>query len=289
MTYRSVVISSGHGKHVRGASGILDEVDEARRTVNLIAELLINNGIQVKVFHDDTSKSQNENLNTIVNYHNSQNRELDISVHFNAYEQVSKPMGTEVLYVSQHTLAAQLSSAIASVGFINRGAKKRTDLFFLNGTNKPAVLLEICFVDSEADAYIYDEQFDTICAAISSVIGGDGIYEPSPPQLETGFHEIGKASFFGGPDDEGVSAGEGLAFIDEIDDAPQLFLPFQPDGTTGLARRLNPYVHYVACQKSAIISETSEEGDKLEDRCTSWYARRARALLRISARLARTA
>ena len=45
-----------------------------------------------------------------------------------------------------------------------------------------------------------------------------------------------------------MSESEGLAFIDSIEDAPQLFLPFQPEGTTGLARRLNPYVHYVACR-----------------------------------------
>jgi hypothetical protein len=33
MSYGRVVISSGHGLHVRGASGVLDEVDEARRVV----------------------------------------------------------------------------------------------------------------------------------------------------------------------------------------------------------------------------------------------------------------
>ena len=26
------------------------------------------------------------------------------------------------------------------------------------------------------------------------------------------------------------------------------FYPYQPDGTTGLARRLNPQVHYLACR-----------------------------------------
>ena len=29
MAYDRIVISSGHGKYVRGASGIIDEVDEA--------------------------------------------------------------------------------------------------------------------------------------------------------------------------------------------------------------------------------------------------------------------
>jgi len=187
MPYKNIVISSGHGKYVRGASGILDEVDEARRVVEQVATNLALRGVGVKVFHDDVSKSQNENLNTIVNYHNAQTRDLDISVHFNAYEQVSKPMGTEVLYVTQGSLAAQMSSAIASVGFINRGGKKRTDLFFLNNTEMPAILLEVCFVDSEEDANIYREQFDNICRAIADLLGGteDGeVTPPTPPVTE---------------------------------------------------------------------------------------------------------
>jgi hypothetical protein len=56
----------------------------------------------------------------------------------------------------------------------------------------------------------------------------------------------GKVSHFGGPEDLGVSPTEGLAFIYEVDDAPHLFLDEQPSGTTGLARRLNPLVPYIA-------------------------------------------
>src|SRR5262245_18378767 len=58
----------------------------------------------------------------------------------------------------------------------------------------------------------------------------------------------GRCSWFGGPDDEGVSPSEGLAFIYEYDQAPYLFLDQQPPGTTGLARRLNPDVFYIACR-----------------------------------------
>lgn len=64
----------------------------------------------------------------------------------------------------------------------------------------------------------------------------------------TVFLAQGRASTFGGPNDEGVAPDEGLAFIYEIEDQPFLFLPMQPPGTTGLARRLNPFVHYVACR-----------------------------------------
>lgn len=241
-----VVISSGHGLYVRGACGILDEVDEARRVVNRVAEELQSRGADVWVFHDNTSKSQSENLNTIVNAHNAQDRDVDISVHFNAYEQVEKPMGCEVLYVTQEALAAEMSAAIASCGFINRGAKRRTDLFFLNSTDKPAILLEVCFVDSEADAKLYEAKFYEICTAIADELGGEpleGIAEAPPA-----FTARGKCSSFGGPDDDGVSPSEGLAFISEVEQAPHLFLPYQPEGTTGLARRLNPHIHYVACR-----------------------------------------
>jgi hypothetical protein len=58
----------------------------------------------------------------------------------------------------------------------------------------------------------------------------------------------GTCSSFGGPDDEGVSPDEGLAFFYELDDAPHLFLDEQPEGTTGLARRLDPQLYYVACR-----------------------------------------
>ena len=88
-----VVISSGHGKYIRGASGYLDEVDEARRVVNEVATILKSMGNSAVTFHDDISKSQSENLNRITSFHNSQVRDLDVSVHFNAYQTTSKPMG----------------------------------------------------------------------------------------------------------------------------------------------------------------------------------------------------
>ena len=104
-TYKTFAISSGHGKYIRGASGYLDEVNEARRVVDRVAELLRGAGVAVKTFHDDVSHSQSENLNRITNWHNSQSRELDVSVHFNAYQTTSKPMGTECLYVTQEELS----------------------------------------------------------------------------------------------------------------------------------------------------------------------------------------
>jgi N-acetylmuramoyl-L-alanine amidase len=81
-------------------------------------------------------------------------------------------MGTECLYISQHSLSDEIAHALSACGFINRGAKKRTDLYFLNQTEMPSILIEVCFVDSTADANIYDTKFDEICEAIATVLGG---------------------------------------------------------------------------------------------------------------------
>ena len=244
MSYKSVVISSGHGSIVRGASGVIDEVDEARKVTEEIAKQLRERGGHVKTFHDDTSTSQSQNLETIVAFHNKQDRQLDICVHFNAYVETSNPMGCEVLFVSQEDLAAKISHEMSvAARFINRGAKLRNDLYFLNKTNKPSILLEVCFCDSEKDAELYGRYFTEICSAIADVL------IPAEEAEEPGTLKVsGKVSHFGGPADMGVSPSEGLAFIYKVQDAPHLFLPFQPKGTTGLARRLNPEVFYVACR-----------------------------------------
>ena len=63
------------------------------------------------------------------------------------------------------------------------------------------------------------------------------------------FQITGKCSTFGGPKDTGVAADEDLALYERKDltgAPPGLFLPQQPAGTTGTARRLNPQACYCA-------------------------------------------
>jgi N-acetylmuramoyl-L-alanine amidase len=180
-----VVISSGHGKYIRGASGILDEVDEARRVVEKVADYLRKLKVGVITFHDDKSQTQDENLHTIVDFHNAQDRALDVSVHFNAYEPTSKPMGTECLFVTQDALADDVSLAISDAsGLINRGPKHRSDLFFLNNTDMPSILIEVCFVDSDEDADLYRENFDWIARAIAEQVDRFVTDEDEPDKEE---------------------------------------------------------------------------------------------------------
>ena len=266
-----IVISSGHGKYIRGASGILDEVNEARRVVDRVADLLRNLDVEVKTFHDDISTTQDENLVRIVDYHNSQTRDLDVSVHFNAYEPTTKPMGVEVLYATQEALAENLSGEMADALYLpNRGGKYRSDLYFLNNTEAPAILIETCFVDSNADAYSYRDNFDDLCRTIAGTLAGgpdlpDIPEPPDQPERPTGVLVSleGKCSHFGGPEDQGVSPDEGLAFIYNASDAPHLFLPEQPPNTTGLARRLDPNIFYLACRWDYTVTPKEMLGDQM--------------------------
>jgi N-acetylmuramoyl-L-alanine amidase len=261
-----VVISSGHGKYIRGASGYIDEVDEARLVVEEAATALRAMGVQVTTYHDDVSDDQSENLDRIVDFHNAQgSHDLDVSIHFNSTGEGMRqdPIGCEVFYTSDDGMeyADEVVDRIcAASGLKNRGPKESNSLAFLNNTNETAILVEVCFVDSRADCNIYEDKFEAICGAIAAGIAGrDSVPGPVPPERPERpegpeppegalFVATGTCSWFGGPNDDGVSSSEGLAFIYEFEEAPYLFLEDQPPGTSGLARRLDPGVFYIACR-----------------------------------------
>lgn len=166
-----ITISPGHWLPGTGACDLIDEVTEARKVVNRVVEILRSNGITVNHVEDNTSKNQQQNLNYLVTQHNKTNRKLDVSVHFNSASRTDKGLGVEVLYYDQKELAAKVSKAISDVsGLINRGAKERKELAFLRNTNKPAILIEVCFVNSTVDVAIYRRDFEKICQVIAKCL-----------------------------------------------------------------------------------------------------------------------
>lgn len=166
-----ITISPGHWLPGTGARDLIDEVTEARKVVNRVVEILRNSGITVNHVEDNTSKNQQQNLNYLVTQHNKTNRKLDVSVHFNSASRTDRGLGVEVLYYDQKELAAKVSKAISDVsGLINRGAKERKELAFLRNTNKPAILIEVCFVNSTVDVAIYRRDFEKICQAIAECL-----------------------------------------------------------------------------------------------------------------------
>lgn len=176
-----IVISSGHGKYVQGANGILNEVTEARKIVPQVVNYLRQLGVEVVEYHDDTSKNQTDNVNGIVAFHNQHSRDLDVSVHLNSAGYTDQPRGVEVLYWDAANLAARIAERIASAsGLRNRGAKQRQDLGFLKRTTRQAILIEVCFVDSTVDVSLYQTNFNNICKAIAEGITDRSLAESQP-------------------------------------------------------------------------------------------------------------
>ena len=172
MSYSQINISSGHSINCQGASDIINEVTEARKVVDRIYEMCKAIGIEVYKFHD-TSSSSSQNLANIANWHNQFKDGIDVSIHFNCYQHTSNSMGTEVCYYSQAQLANQVSLAISKAsGLKNRGGKERKGLYVLRHTNKPMILIEICFLDSSFDVQKYQETFENICSAIIEALTG---------------------------------------------------------------------------------------------------------------------
>ena len=181
-----IAISSGHGLHVRGASSLIDEVDEARRVVNRLNEIMPS----ATVFHDDTSRTQAENVNALVNWHNSQNRDLDVQVHLNAIDGIQDAgIGVETLYregnADMREMASRISRGISNAsGLIlrrNDGTFAQTGIGFLNNTRiNRAVLLEICFVNSRTDVRLYQDNFEAICQSIARSLTGQNTPVAAP-------------------------------------------------------------------------------------------------------------
>lgn len=145
-------VHGGHSLKCRGASGLLDEVNEDRAVKNKVIELLRNEGHRVYDCTDDNGKDQNSNLKAIVKKCNDHKVDFDVSIHLNA----GGGTGTEVYIYSDSSKAKDEATRIAekisnTLGIRNRGVKVSKKLYVLRKTNSPALLVECCFVDNAID------------------------------------------------------------------------------------------------------------------------------------------
>ena len=172
--YNQVNISSGHSINCQGASDIINEVEEAIKVVDRVCDLVKETGKKCNKYHD-TASSSNTNLSNIVKFHNGYKDGVDVSIHFNCVSgRREEGIGVEVLYYNTtKELANEMAKNISNAsGLINRGAKQRTGLYFLKNTKKPAILIEVCFVNSVKDVEIYRSKFEDICKTIAETLIG---------------------------------------------------------------------------------------------------------------------
>lgn len=177
---KQITVHAGHnkqGKVACGASDYIDESRQARIITRKVVRLLRANGLTVYNCTVNNGTSQNDVLKKIVAKCNSHKRQLDVAIHFNAAYHAKadgKTKGVEVYGVSESGVRGgvgnRICTNISKIGFTNRGFKARTNLYFLNKTTAPAILIEVCFVDDQDDARLYLKNKDAVAKAIVSAI-----------------------------------------------------------------------------------------------------------------------
>ncbi|BCO16118.1 N-acetylmuramoyl-L-alanine amidase_gp065 [Bacillus phage vB_BceM_WH1] len=124
---------------------------------------------------DEVGATQSANLRNIVAKCNAHKVDLDISLHLNAFNGTAN--GVEVCYYDQQALAAKVSKQLSDdIGWSNRGAKPRTDLYVLNNTAAPAILIELGFIDNAGDMgkWNTDKIANSIVKALTGQTVGGG-------------------------------------------------------------------------------------------------------------------
>ena len=181
-TIKKVTVHAGHnpsGKIACGASDLLDESTEARWIARKVIKLLRKNGIKAVNCTINNGTSQSDVLRKICDKCNAvSDADLHISIHFNSGRSDKKgdarTGGTEVLLTrdvdDKGDIAKRVCNQMAKLGFTNRGVKTRTDLYFLNHTKAPALLVEVCFVDDKDDYMLYKADRMYVARAVAQAV-----------------------------------------------------------------------------------------------------------------------
>lgn len=172
-----ICVIAGHttaGKGT-GAVGYINESNENRIVGKKVVEYL--NQAGHTAVYGEINKSDNY-LAEQVAIANKDNYDLVVQIHFNANKTTPNPMGTETLYKTSNgkKYAEQVTNSLGKM-YKQRGAKQRTDLYWLNQTKAPAILVEICFVDSKADTDKYISNKYYTAKLIAEGITGQTITE----------------------------------------------------------------------------------------------------------------
>lgn len=179
------VIRGGHTFSCQGASGYISETSEDRKVKDSVIKYVGENGDSlIDVTPDDSFNTQTSELSYGVSKANFLNARSFRSIHFNAYKTVNDKMGCEIhLYSDDSKLkdeAIRILRKLEELGFKNRGVKISPQLYELKYTNCPAMIIEVCFVDSKADTDLYKSLgSDRIGKAIAEGILNKTISEPS--------------------------------------------------------------------------------------------------------------
>lgn len=147
------------------------EKDDVLALALAVGDILEANGVEVyytrttDVYETPLQKAQEANL-TGADYF--------VSIHRNSSPIPNQYTGIESLVYSPYgeaaRLAANINEQLENVGYANQGVNQRQNLIVLRRTQMPAVLVEVGFINTDADNMMFDNTFDETAEAIAQGI-----------------------------------------------------------------------------------------------------------------------
>ena len=196
----TVALDAGHGGYDNGAvnNGRREKDDNLAITL-AVGDILQRSGVDViytrteDVYDSPIRKAQ---------IANESGADYFISFHRNSSPESNRYSGVETLLYDENGVKADIARAIntelAKVGFNDLGLNIRRDLAVLRRTQMPALLVELGFINTDADNALLDARFEEVAQAIA-----DGI-------LNTIGDEIGPGQGQGMPMSEAYAVQVGL-------------------------------------------------------------------------------
>lgn len=171
MAYK-IYLDAGHGGYDNGAQyNGRKEKDDALRLALAVGKLLSEEGFDVHytrttdVYQSPIEKAQIANRN---------DADLFVSFHRNAAKSPNMYSGVQTLLYDDSgvkaAMARNINEQLERVGYQNLGVSVRPNLAVLRGTNMPALLLEVGFIDSDKDNELFEQDFNETAQAIAEGI-----------------------------------------------------------------------------------------------------------------------
>lgn len=158
-----IALSVGHSVLKNGvttsADGVVNEYRYNKELADYVQKYLEKAGHTVRkiVCPEKMFSSSREERTYKLPIINKGEYDLAVELHLNAYNEKAK--GTETYYVSKSgkIYAESVNKKLATV-FTGRGAKKINNLYFLNQTKPPAILVETFFCDNVSDCKLGEDK-----------------------------------------------------------------------------------------------------------------------------------
>lgn len=164
-----IILDAGHGGRDSGASyGDRVEKDDNLAMTLEVGRILEEMGFDVVYTRQEDIYQAPFKKATLGN---ELGGDLFVSIHRNSSGTPNQYQGIETLVYSiggfPEEVAENINEELEEVGYINLGIEERPGLIVLNSTQMPAVLVEVGFLNSDADNEIFTTKFEETARAIA--------------------------------------------------------------------------------------------------------------------------